>query len=82
MGPLFVSTFNPIGLILMSLAGSLLLDETLYVTSVVAIVLIIAATLLVLYGKLKEMDNEDTNYDQSEDSKSEENEAEVMNSNI
>lgn len=82
MGPLFVSTFNPIGLILMSLAGSLLLDETLYVTSVVAIVLIIAATLLVLYGKLKEMDNEDTNNDQSEDSKSEENEAEVVNSNI
>ncbi|KAH7850638.1 hypothetical protein Vadar_000724 [Vaccinium darrowii] len=78
MGPLFVSTFNPIGLILMSLVGSLLLDETLYVTSVVAIVLIIAATLLVLYGTLKEMDN-----DQSEDSESEENDAEVVDySNI
>ncbi|KAG5534109.1 hypothetical protein RHGRI_022296 [Rhododendron griersonianum] len=77
MGPLFVSTFNPIGLILMALVGSLVLQETLYVTSVAAIVLIIAATLLVLYGKLKEMDNTNVNY-QSEGSGSEENEDEVV----
>ncbi|KAG5526282.1 hypothetical protein RHGRI_032532 [Rhododendron griersonianum] len=81
MGPLFVSTFNPIGLILMALVGALVLQETLYVTSVAAIVLIIAATLLVLYGKIKEMDNTNVNY-QSEGSGSEENEDEDVDSSI
>ncbi|XP_058180472.1 WAT1-related protein At1g25270-like isoform X3 [Rhododendron vialii] len=78
MGPLFVSTFNPVGLILMALVGSLVLQETLYVTSVAAIVLIIAATFLVLYGKLKEMENTNVNYQSEGSGRDQENEDEVV----
>ncbi|KAF7136175.1 hypothetical protein RHSIM_Rhsim08G0003900 [Rhododendron simsii] len=52
--------------------------ETLYLTSVAAIVLIIAATLLVLYGKLKEMDNTNVNYQSEGSGSDQENEDEVV----
>ncbi|KAM7463349.1 hypothetical protein LguiA_031470 [Lonicera macranthoides] len=54
-GPLFVSVFNPLGLVLVTLVGSLLLDENLYLGSIVGAVLIVCGLYLVLWGKSKEM---------------------------
>ncbi|KAM7467365.1 hypothetical protein LguiB_014927 [Lonicera macranthoides] len=46
-GPLFVSVFNPLGLVLVTLVGSLLLDENLYLGSIVGAVLIVCGLYLV-----------------------------------
>ncbi|XP_070012314.1 WAT1-related protein At1g09380-like [Nicotiana sylvestris] len=53
-GPLFVSIFNPMTLIFVALASAMLLDEALYVGSVIGGGLIIAGLYLVLWGKEKE----------------------------
>lgn len=54
-GPLFVSIFNPITLILVALAGSLLLNEKLYLGSVLGAILIVLGLYGVIWGKGKEM---------------------------
>ncbi|XP_057788889.1 WAT1-related protein At1g25270-like [Salvia miltiorrhiza] len=54
-GPLFVSVFNPLLLVLVALAGSLFLDEKLYLGSVVGAAVIVCGLYLVLWGKGKEM---------------------------
>ncbi|KAM7250312.1 hypothetical protein ACFE04_022195 [Oxalis oulophora] len=54
-GPLFVSIFSPIMLILVALAGYFLLEEKLYLGSILGAVLIICGLYLVLWGKSKEM---------------------------
>uniref|UniRef100_A0A7N0TWT7 EamA domain-containing protein n=1 Tax=Kalanchoe fedtschenkoi TaxID=63787 RepID=A0A7N0TWT7_KALFE len=54
-GPLFVSVFNPLMLVMVALASSLLLNERLSVGSVVGAVLIVAGLYIVLWGKGKEM---------------------------
>ncbi|XP_047168514.1 WAT1-related protein At1g68170-like [Vigna umbellata] len=56
-GPLFASVFNPLMLVLVAIAGSLMLDENLYVGSVVGAVLIVCGLYMVLWGKSKEMKN-------------------------
>ncbi|XP_018632840.1 WAT1-related protein At1g25270-like [Nicotiana tomentosiformis] len=53
-GPLFVSIFNPMTLIFVALASAMLLDEAVYVGSVIGGGLIIAGLYLVLWGKEKE----------------------------
>ncbi|CAM8901406.1 unnamed protein product [Rhodiola kirilowii] len=54
-GPLFVSVFNPLMLVLVAVASSLLLEEKLNVGSVLGAVLIVAGLYVVLWGKGKEV---------------------------
>ncbi|XP_028801005.1 WAT1-related protein At1g25270-like isoform X2 [Neltuma alba] len=53
-GPLYASVFNPLMLVLVAIAGSLMLDENLYLGSVIGAVLIVVGLYLVLWGKGKE----------------------------
>ncbi|CAI9765351.1 unnamed protein product [Fraxinus pennsylvanica] len=54
-GPLFVSSFNPLFLVLVALAGSLLLNEKLHLGSVIGAAIIVLGLCTVLWGKGKEM---------------------------
>ncbi|KAG5525935.1 hypothetical protein RHGRI_032288 [Rhododendron griersonianum] len=54
-GPLFVSVFNPLMLVLVALAGSLVLDEKLHLGTVLGAVVIIFGLYTVLWGKGKEL---------------------------
>ncbi|KAJ1434973.1 EamA domain [Sesbania bispinosa] len=54
-GPLFVSVFNPLMLVLVAVAASLMLDENLYLGSLLGAVLIVCGLYMVLWGKSKEM---------------------------
>ncbi|KAL6513161.1 hypothetical protein OROGR_020647 [Orobanche gracilis] len=54
-GPLFVSVFNPLLLVLVALAGSLLLNEKLHLGSVLGAAIIVCGLYSVLWGKVKEM---------------------------
>ncbi|PON42281.1 Plant-drug/metabolite exporter [Parasponia andersonii] len=53
-GPLFVSAFNPLMLVLVALAGSLFLSEKLHLGTVLAAILIVIGLYLVLWGKARE----------------------------
>ncbi|GER47164.1 nodulin MtN21 /EamA-like transporter family protein [Striga asiatica] len=54
-GPLFVSIFNPLLLVLVAIAGSLLLEEKLHLGMVVGGIVIIMGLYTVLWGKGKEL---------------------------
>ncbi|GAB4829826.1 hypothetical protein Ancab_019476 [Ancistrocladus abbreviatus] len=54
-GPLFVSIFNPLALILVAIAGGFILNEKLFLGSVLGALLIICGLYMVLWGKGKEM---------------------------
>ncbi|KAL3515580.1 hypothetical protein ACH5RR_022482 [Cinchona calisaya] len=54
-GPLFVSVFNPLMLIIVAMVGSLVLDEKLHLGSLLGAILIIFGLYVVLWGKGKEM---------------------------
>ncbi|KAM1120290.1 hypothetical protein ACFX2I_044386 [Malus domestica] len=54
-GPLFVSIFNPLGLLLIALAATFLLNEKLYLGSILGGTLIVCGLYMVLWGKSKEM---------------------------
>ncbi|XP_027338079.1 WAT1-related protein At1g25270-like [Abrus precatorius] len=54
-GPLYASVFNPLMLVLVAIAGSLMLDENLYLGSVIGAVLIVIGLYMVLWGKSKEI---------------------------
>ncbi|XP_027338078.1 WAT1-related protein At1g25270-like [Abrus precatorius] len=56
-GPLFASVFNPLMLVLVAISGSLMLDEKLYIGSLLGAVLIVSGLYMVLWGKSKEMKN-------------------------
>ncbi|KAK7246807.1 hypothetical protein RIF29_41677 [Crotalaria pallida] len=53
-GPVYVSVFSPLILVLVAIAGSLMLDESLYIGSVIGAVLIMVGLYMVLWGKSKE----------------------------
>ncbi|PWA56731.1 nodulin MtN21 /EamA-like transporter family protein [Artemisia annua] len=53
-GPLFVSAFNPLMLVIVAIAGSLLLNESLHLGSVLGAILIIFGLYAVLWGKWEE----------------------------
>uniref|UniRef100_A0ACD5UPL2 Uncharacterized protein n=1 Tax=Avena sativa TaxID=4498 RepID=A0ACD5UPL2_AVESA len=53
-GPLFVAVFSPLMLIFVAVLSSLLLDEALYLGSVLGSILIVGGLYLVLWGKAKE----------------------------
>ncbi|CAN6720228.1 unnamed protein product [Malus baccata var. baccata] len=54
-GPLFVAIFNPLGLLLVGLAATLLLDEKLHLGSILGGVLIICGLYMVLWSKREEL---------------------------
>ncbi|TYI49545.1 hypothetical protein E1A91_D12G042600v1 [Gossypium mustelinum] len=54
-GPLYGSIFNPLMLVLVALAESLLLDTKLYLGSILGAVFIVLGLYIVLWGKGKEM---------------------------
>ncbi|KAL2342145.1 hypothetical protein Fmac_010085 [Flemingia macrophylla] len=54
-GPLFVSVFSPLMLVVVAFAGSTILDEKLYIGSIMGSMLIICGLYVVLWGKHKEM---------------------------
>ncbi|RZC66056.1 hypothetical protein C5167_009743 [Papaver somniferum] len=56
-GALFVSVFNPLMLVLVAIAGSILLDEKLHLGSVLGAILIVIGLYFVLWGKAKELKN-------------------------
>ncbi|MBA0849515.1 hypothetical protein Goshw_017040 [Gossypium schwendimanii] len=53
-GPLYVSVFSPLMVVLVALAGSLFLEEKLYLGSIIGAVLIVMGLYVVLWGKCKE----------------------------
>ncbi|KAJ8754859.1 hypothetical protein K2173_015371 [Erythroxylum novogranatense] len=53
-GPVFVSVFNPLMLILVTMAGIFLLNEKLYLGSILGAVVIILGLYVVLWGKSRE----------------------------
>ncbi|KAK4254338.1 hypothetical protein QN277_009736 [Acacia crassicarpa] len=57
-GPMFVAIFNPLMLALTVLAGSILPDETVYIGSIIGMVLIVSGLYIVLWGKSKEASEE------------------------
>ncbi|XP_054803539.1 WAT1-related protein At1g25270-like isoform X2 [Prosopis cineraria] len=54
-GPLYVSAFNPLLLVFVAIAGSFMLDEKLYLGSIIGGMLIVCGLYMVLWGKGKEM---------------------------
>ncbi|WRX13333.1 EamA domain - like 10 [Theobroma cacao] len=54
-GPLYASVFNPLMLVMVAFAGSLFLEEKLYLGSIIGAVLIVLGLYVVLWGKGKEM---------------------------
>ncbi|TKY59546.1 WAT1-related protein [Spatholobus suberectus] len=54
-GPLYASVFNPLSLVIVAVFASLVLDENLYVGSVIGAVLIVCGLYIMLWGKSKEM---------------------------
>ncbi|XP_022928857.1 WAT1-related protein At1g25270-like isoform X1 [Cucurbita moschata] len=56
-GPLYVSIFSPLMLLLVAIAGSLCLQESLHLGSVIGAVLIVCGLYMVLWGKSREMNN-------------------------
>ncbi|KAI0528867.1 hypothetical protein KFK09_001410 [Dendrobium nobile] len=57
-GPLFVSMFSPLQLIIVAILGWAILDEKLYVGSVLGSVIIIIGLYLVIWGKAREFNME------------------------
>ncbi|KAL0422334.1 UNVERIFIED_CONTAM: WAT1-related protein [Sesamum latifolium] len=56
-GPLFVSIFNPLLLVIVAIVGILFLDEKLHLGMIFGAVLIICGLYIVLWGKSKELKN-------------------------
>ncbi|MED6119553.1 hypothetical protein PIB30_012742 [Stylosanthes scabra] len=56
-GPLFASVFSPLVLVIVAMAGSTMLNENLYLGSIIGAVLIVCGLYAVLWGKSKEMNN-------------------------
>lgn len=54
-GPLYVSVFNPLLLVMVALAGAIFLEEKLYLGSILGALLIVLGLYFVLWGKGKEM---------------------------
>lgn len=55
-GPLFVTMFNPLLLIIVAVMSTIILDEKLHLGSVLGSILIVAGLYAVVWGKAKEME--------------------------
>ncbi|KAE8716925.1 Zinc finger MYM-type protein [Hibiscus syriacus] len=54
-GPLYASSFSPLSLVLVALAGAFFLEEKLYLGSIIGAVLVVVGLYIVLWGKGQEM---------------------------
>ncbi|XP_012065720.1 WAT1-related protein At1g25270 isoform X2 [Jatropha curcas] len=54
-GPVFVASFNPLSLVLVAIIGSLILEEQLYLGSILGSVMIVCGLYIVLWGQKKEI---------------------------
>nr|POE57350.1 wat1-related protein [Quercus suber] len=54
-GPMFISIFNPLSLVIVALVGSLVLEEELHLGSILGATLIVCGLYMVLWGKSREM---------------------------
>ncbi|KAL0335167.1 UNVERIFIED_CONTAM: WAT1-related protein [Sesamum radiatum] len=68
-GPLFVSIFNPLLLVIVAIVGILFLDEKLHLGMIFGAVLIVCGLYIVLWGKSKEMKNVNQILPESQDNK-------------
>ncbi|CAI9103947.1 OLC1v1002544C1 [Oldenlandia corymbosa var. corymbosa] len=70
-GPLFVSIFSPLTLVLVAFAGTLFLNEKLYLGSVLGAVVIVCGLYSVLWGNAKDVNNkpisQNSEYDDGDD---------------
>ncbi|MFS7961473.1 putative EamA domain-containing protein [Helianthus anomalus] len=57
-GPVFVSAFNPLGLVFVAILGSTILAEKLNLGSVLGAVIIVFGLYLVLWGKCKDQNQQ------------------------
>ncbi|KAK4783801.1 hypothetical protein SAY86_018169 [Trapa natans] len=53
-GPVFVTAFNPLSMIIVAIMGSLILHETLYLGRVIGAMVIVMGLYMVLWGKTKD----------------------------
>ncbi|XP_043812820.1 WAT1-related protein At3g28050 isoform X2 [Manihot esculenta] len=53
-GPVFVSMFKPLGIVIAAVAGVIFLGDTLYLGSIVGAIVIVTGFYLVMWGKAKE----------------------------
>ncbi|KAK8502111.1 hypothetical protein V6N13_038618 [Hibiscus sabdariffa] len=53
-GPVFVSAFNPLGMVIVAVLGSIFLAEEMYLGRVIGSIVIVIGLYLVLWGKSKE----------------------------
>ncbi|KAE8669250.1 WAT1-related protein [Hibiscus syriacus] len=53
-GPVFVSAFNPLGMVIVAILGSLFLAEEMYLGRVIGSIVIVTGLYLVLWGKSKD----------------------------
>ncbi|CAL8125277.1 unnamed protein product [Prunus armeniaca] len=53
-GPVFFSAFNPLGTVIIAILGSLVLDEHMYLGSLIGSIVIVVGLYLVLWGKTKD----------------------------
>ncbi|KAK9064146.1 hypothetical protein SSX86_018018 [Deinandra increscens subsp. villosa] len=63
-GPVFVTAFNPLGMIIVAIMGSFILAEKLYLGSVVGAMVIVVGLYLVLWGKSKDQISQQDQDDQ------------------
>ncbi|KAF5794829.1 putative EamA domain-containing protein [Helianthus annuus] len=58
-GPVFVTAFNPLGMVIIAILGSSILAEKLNMGSVLGAVVIVIGLYLVLWGKSKDTNQQD-----------------------
>ncbi|CAN1747013.1 WAT1-related protein At2g39510, partial [Linum perenne] len=60
-GPVFVTAFNPLGMVIVTIAGAFFLSEELYLGRVIGAVVIVVGLYLVLWGKMKDVEQQSNN---------------------
>ncbi|KAL1819705.1 hypothetical protein ACET3Z_014574 [Daucus carota] len=70
-GPVFVTAFNPLSMIIVAVLGSFILGEQMYLGRVIGAVVIVAGLYLVVWGKSKDYKPESLSIDDGKAAKSE-----------
>ncbi|CAA7033414.1 unnamed protein product [Microthlaspi erraticum] len=68
-GPLYVTVFSPVRLVIVALAGSFALEETLHLGSIIGAVIMVGGVYLVVWCKMKETKSVSTTSDNIETDK-------------
>ncbi|KAK8647456.1 hypothetical protein V6N13_121194 [Hibiscus sabdariffa] len=62
-GPVFVTAFNPLSMVIVAILSSFILSEMLYLGRVLGAVVIVAGLYMVLWGKSKDQQSSDENFE-------------------